>query len=88
VESALKKLIDVIDAVVFGEDDKEWGQSVSAAVIIKPGSSINDKIIYKELRDIIASFKIPKKIYFVDSFPTSPLGKIKKQELIEQLKGV
>lgn len=86
VEEALKKITGVKDASVFAEEDKEWGHIVSAAVILSEGVSLTPEKIKHQLKDSLTAYKIPKKIYLVFSFPTTPLGKIKKQQLIKEVK--
>lgn len=85
VEDALKKIKGVKDASVYGQEDKEWGNVVTAAVILKESVRLTVEEIKSQLKELLASYKIPKKIYLVHSFPTTSLGKIKKQELKSSL---
>ncbi|MEJ5352297.1 MAG: o-succinylbenzoate--CoA ligase [Melioribacteraceae bacterium] len=80
VENALKQLEEVEDAYVFPEKDKEWGQSISTAVVLK--KEINLQEIKMKLSSQIASYKIPKQFYFVNEIPRTELGKIDKEKLM------
>lgn len=81
VEGAILKNPKVKEVCVFGIDDEKWGQKIAAAVV----SNRNQKFTLEELRDFmkdkIAAFKIPKKIFFVDELPKTELGKIKRESV-------
>jgi O-succinylbenzoic acid--CoA ligase len=81
VEAALLSHPDVIEAAVFPLPDSEWGQRVSAAVVLHPGRELADG----ELRDWCASrlarFKLPRTIRFVASLPRTASGKVKRRDL-------
>jgi len=84
VENAIKQLREVEDVYVFPEKDKEWGQSISAAVVLNNEISLAE--IKRELISYIASYKIPKRFYFVKEIPRTELGKIDKEKLIKLIK--
>ncbi len=75
VESALMQHAGVVDAAVVGTPHERWGQQVTALVQRK-----NDDVGFDELRahckTLIADYKAPKQIYFVDSVPRTPVGKL------------
>jgi len=79
IENALLNIPEVQQACVIGITDEEWGQ-IPAAVVISEGY-IDSESIIKALRNSLASYKIPKKIIFIDKFPLTPLGKINKEKL-------
>jgi o-succinylbenzoate---CoA ligase len=86
IEKVLKEHPAILNAAAFGQEDDEWGQVVSAAVIINPGSHISEKELKEFLLEKISSFKIPRKFYFMKEFPVSPLGKIQKDKLKDLIK--
>jgi 2,3-dihydroxybenzoate---[aryl-carrier protein] ligase len=66
--------------------DETFGEKSCAFVIPKPGETLafGELIAFlKERR--IASFKLPERLEIVSEFPTSPVGKILKRELREQI---
>jgi O-succinylbenzoic acid--CoA ligase len=87
VEKVLLQHPFVKEAAVFPIEDKEWGEIIGAAVVLKSNS---EKISYDELKiflqERIAGFKIPKKIFFEDKLPKTDLGKIEKDKLINRYK--
>jgi o-succinylbenzoate---CoA ligase len=78
VEKILLSYNGIKEAAVIGVDDVKWGHSIVAAVV---ADAAIEKQLLKYLKKQLAGFKIPKKIYFFETFPKTPLGKIKKEEL-------
>jgi O-succinylbenzoic acid--CoA ligase len=86
IEKILKEFPDILNVAVFGEEDQEWGHIISAAIKTEPGKDIAAKELKEYLLTRISSFKIPKKFYFMDELPLSPLGKVLKSKLLELIK--
>lgn len=84
VEQFLIQLPSVIDTFVFAQSDDKWGQIVCAAVV--SNSNITEDGLKEQLRNMMANYKVPKKIYFLDRIPRNELGKVEKQKLIESLR--
>ena len=76
VEAALQSIELVHEALVFGEEDEEWGQRVVAYVVSE--SLEEGEELAELLRGLISSFKIPKRFYFVDALPLDTRGKFKQ----------
>ncbi|MEV0688126.1 long-chain fatty acid--CoA ligase [Nocardia sp. NPDC050378] len=81
VEDALLAHPDVDEVVVFGEPDALWGESVTAAVVRRPGSAVDEADLVEWCRRRIASFKKPKRVVFCDSLPTNAYGKVLRREI-------
>ncbi|MDX9787789.1 MAG: AMP-binding protein [Desulfobacterales bacterium] len=81
VEQALLKHSAVQNAAVIGVPHEKWGEAVKALVILREGESATADELLTHCRSLIAGYKIPKSIEFVDSFPLSPAGKILKTAL-------
>ncbi len=79
VETALNKMPGIGDSCVFALPDKEWGQIVAAAVVLKADVSIQEITGY--LKERIAGYKIPKRYFPVEIIPRSPLGKILREKV-------
>ena len=47
----------------------------------KEDAALNEKEIREHLKEHVAQFKLPKRIVFVEEFPKTATGKIKKTEL-------
>jgi O-succinylbenzoic acid--CoA ligase len=81
IEEVILGLSDVQQVCVLGLEDREWGQIVAAAIVIKKSSVLTQEKIIELLKSRIASFKIPKKLIFVDEIPKTPLGKVKRESI-------
>jgi acyl-CoA synthetase (AMP-forming)/AMP-acid ligase II len=65
----------VFDAVVVGTPSERWGQQVTALVQLREGREISVEDLRAHCRTLIADYKTPKAVFFVDSVPRTPVGK-------------
>ena len=81
VEAAILQHGGVLECAVFGIPDDEWGESVKAVVVLKPGVDASEDEIISSVGQLLASYQKPKSVDFVDALPKAPTGKILKREL-------
>lgn len=81
VENALSTHPDVAQVAVIGVPDPRWGEAVMACVIRKPGSDVDEAVLIAHARLKLASYKVPKRVTFMDAFPLVPTGKVSKKDL-------
>ncbi len=75
---------DKIQSVqVIGVPDPKYGEEVMAWVILKDGESTTDEELKAYCKGQIATYKIPKYWKFVNEFPTTVTGKVRKIEMRE-----
>lgn len=83
IEEVLYKHPAIKEVAVVGIPDQRVGENICAVIVLK--DEYKDKIDKEDIvnycKDKLASYKIPKMIYFEDSLPKSPVGKILKREL-------
>jgi len=75
VEAALKGHPDVFDALVVGVPDDRFGQCVAAVVHRRPGTSPTLAELDTFVRQEIAGYKVPRKVWWVDEIHRTPAGK-------------
>jgi acyl-CoA synthetase (AMP-forming)/AMP-acid ligase II len=81
IEAALEAHPDIYEAAVFGTPSDEWGESVHAVVVKRPGSGLDESAVDKHARAHLAGYKIPRTISWIDELPKTGSGKILKREL-------
>jgi long-chain acyl-CoA synthetase len=81
VEEVLYEHPAVREAAVVGIPDDEWGEEVGAAVALKDGRSADAGELIAFVKEQVASYKYPRRIWFVDELPKGPTGKILKREI-------
>lgn len=69
---------------VVGLPDERLSEIPVAFVISEPGATVDEDSILESCRGHIASFKIPRHVFFVDAFPMTSTGKIQKYLLREE----
>lgn len=84
VEDALMSHPQIEDAAVIGTPHREWGETVTAVLVMKENAQISTDELKVYLQDKIASYKLPKILHFTDAFPRNPSGKVQKFLLKEQ----
>ncbi len=75
VEAALKQHPAVFDAVVVGTPNERWGEQVTALVQLRPGVSAEPVDVVAFSRTLVADYKSPKAVLFVDQVVRTPVGK-------------
>ncbi len=84
VENALYQHPAVLEAAVIAVPDQYWGEVPHAIVVPKPDVQVTAEEILQHCRGLLASFKVPKSVEFVDSLPKTGTGKILKAVLREK----
>jgi long-chain acyl-CoA synthetase len=88
VEETLLRHPAVAQVAVFALPDPQYGEEVSAAIVKDPaGGDVTEEEISAWAKEKLAAYKYPRRVFFVDSFPLGPSGKVLKRELQEQFKG-
>ncbi len=81
VEEALLTHDGVEEVSVVGAPDPEWGESVVAFVVCRPGAAVAASDLDSLCIQTIARFKRPKRYIFVHELPKNGTGKVLKREL-------
>ena len=72
---------DVEEITVFGVADERMGEEVGAWIRLRNGSDISAEELQEWARGRIAHYKVPRLVWFVESFPMTVTGKIQKNRI-------
>ncbi len=86
IENALDAIDGIAESAVIGVPHDDFGECVTAVVVSSDETSLNEDEIRNHLVHDLAKFKIPKKVFFVDSLPRNKMGKVQKNELRQKYK--
>jgi long-chain acyl-CoA synthetase len=86
IEEILYKIPEVGECSVIGIPDKEYGERVTACIILKQKNQRLDPANLKTfLKSHLTSFKVPKEFIILDELPKGSTGKTLKRELKKQV---
>ena len=85
VEEALRHHPDVEDCAVVGLPDERTGEEVVAAVVLRPGATLDVESIRSLARERLTPYKVPRRVVQVDDLPRSLIGKVIRRQVKEQL---
>jgi len=82
IEDVLNGHPAVLDSVVAGVPDAEWGHRIGAFIIVRPGVEVTPADLQGWVRQRLRGSKTPDYLLFVEEFPTTPTGKVLRRELV------
>ena len=88
IESTINAMPGVAESAVVGVPHPDFGEAVVAVVVAKPGAAVDGAAMTAALKTQIANFKVPKRLFVVDDLPRNAMGKVQKNLLREQHKGL
>jgi long-chain acyl-CoA synthetase len=81
IEEALHEHPAVAQVAVIGMPHDTLGEEVGAAVVLKAGASADPAELRAFVKQRVAAYKYPRRIWLVDSLPTGPTGKLLRREV-------
>jgi len=88
IEGYLNEQPDVAESAVIGVPHPDFGEAVVAVVVPKPGARIDTAALIAGLKGKIANFKVPKQVFIEPELPRNQMGKVQKNLLREQHRGL
>jgi malonyl-CoA/methylmalonyl-CoA synthetase len=81
IETVLDGLNDVEESAVIGTPHPDFGEGVIAVVVANNGDPVSGSALIAQLRPHMATYKLPKQVYIIDSLPRNSMGKVQKNLL-------
>ena len=81
VENALHAHPAVLEAAVVGIPDPDLGERIVAGVVLRAGARTNAEELRRACRSVLAGFKVPRDVRFLEELPRTGSGKISKRAL-------
>ena len=88
IEGLINEMPGVAESAVVGLPHPDFGEGVIAVVVPKAGATLDGAQMVTALKARIANFKVPKQVFIVADLPRNAMGKVQKNLLREQHKGL
>ncbi|KAK4965635.1 hypothetical protein LTR66_012109 [Elasticomyces elasticus] len=85
LDNQLAQNPSVSEAVSFAIPDEMYGQDIGVAIVVKDGQKLSADDLRNWLKERVAKFKLPKKVYFTDNMPKTATGKIQRRMVAEAM---
>ncbi|MDP4586062.1 MAG: AMP-binding protein, partial [Microbacteriaceae bacterium] len=86
VEEQIAAVPGVLEVGVIGVPDVQTGEAVHAYIVATALAPTSEEIVAR-CREHLSAYKVPQKVFFVDELPKSPIGKILRRQLRDQVTG-
>ena len=88
VEGEIDDISGVVESAVIGLAHKDFGEGVTAVVVLEKGATLGEAEVVAALEKRLARYKAPKRVIFVEELPRNAMGKVQKAALREAYKGI
>jgi len=85
VELVLADHPAVAASAVIGCPDVQWGERVTAIVVLQPGTTASEDELIAFCRERLAHYKAPRRVRFAPDLPRNAMGKVQKADLRREL---
>ena len=86
IESEIDAIEGVTESAVIGLPHPDFGEGVAAVIVRKGEDAVDEGRIMLALKDRLARYKQPKRLFFVEDLPRNTMGKVQKNVLREMYK--
>jgi long-chain acyl-CoA synthetase len=81
VEAVLAAHPAVLEVAVVGRSDAVMGEEPVAFVVVHAEAQLSPEELLSEARTVLAKFKVPREVRFIDALPRNAMGKVLKAPL-------
>jgi malonyl-CoA/methylmalonyl-CoA synthetase len=83
IEEVLRTHPDIRDCAVVGVDDPEWGERVSAAIVVDGDRELTLNLLRSWAKERLASYKVPTQLRLFEDLPRNAMGKVTKPRIVD-----
>ena len=87
IELLLDEIAGVAESAVIGLPHPDFGEAVVAVIVKKPSATFVESDVTSAIKDKLAAFKVPKRVFLVENLPRNAMGKVQKNELRKRYEG-
>ena len=84
LELLVNDIEGVSESAFIGLPDEDFGESVTAILVLKENQEHSEIDIKEYLKNKIANFKVPKYVFYAEELPRNAMGKVQKNVLREE----
>jgi malonyl-CoA/methylmalonyl-CoA synthetase len=88
IEGYINEMPGVAESAVVGVPHPDFGEVGVAVLTLKSGAALQPEAVIAGLKARLANFKIPKRCFVVGDLPRNTMGKVQKNLLRDQHKGL
>ncbi len=85
IDEILLDHVSVAQVIVFGAPHKRLGEEVAAMVVLHEGHECTERELQQFVAARVATYKVPKKILFVEELPKGATGKLQRIGLAQRI---
>ena len=78
----------VVESAVIGLPHPDFGEAVAAVVVCRKPASFDTAAVLAALKERIANYKVPKRLFVVEDLPRNAMGKVQKNVLRDRYKSI
>ncbi len=81
IEGVLLNHPAIAEIAVVGAEDEMWGEAVAAFIVLQGGAQLSFEELKAWCDGRLSSYKVPKRVQFVEALPRNAMGKVTKPDL-------
>jgi malonyl-CoA/methylmalonyl-CoA synthetase len=86
IELVLDAIPGVAESAVIGVPHPDFGEAVTAVVVAQKDARLDPAAVIGTVKNMLANYKVPKAVHFVDDLPRNAMGKVQKALLRERFR--
>ena len=87
VEEELRQHPDIVEVCVVGIPAGSTGETVAAAVVLRPGAQLDERALRSWGKERLAAYKVPHRFVSAGELPKSMLGKVIRKDVAKLFEG-